>query len=219
VGTARPPAYGRIARLYAVGLTALGFRRGVERFLDRLDLDFPPGARVVDAGCGTGLLTFWLLDRFPDVRVVAFDIDPAMVKVAAHTAARSYEGAHLELALGDLRTPDRLVRVADGRPLMVDPGTYDGVLIGAALEHVPLLETLEKVRDLLRPGGRLLILGVRQGGMGPVLGHLFRFRPYSLRQLHAAASACGLVEFRTIRLRSREFPANLSRVAILARRP
>ena len=217
--SARPPAYGRIARLYAVGLTALGFRRGIERFLDRLDLDLPPGARVLDAGCGTGLLAFWLLDRLPGVRVVAFDIDRAMVEVAAYTAARNYEGANLELAIGDLRDPERLIRLADGRPLVLPLGTYHGVLVGAALEHVPLLETLEKLRDLLRPGGRLLILGVRQGGMGTLLGRLFRFRPYSLSQLQAAVSACGLVEIRTVPLRSREFPANLSRVAILARRP
>jgi SAM-dependent methyltransferase len=179
VRSARPPAYGRIARLYAVGLTALGFRRGIERFLDRLNLDLPPGARVLDAGCGTGLLAFWLLDRLPGVRVVAFDIDRAMVEVAAYTAAaRNYQGANLELAIGDLRDPERLIR----------------------------------------PGGRLLILGVRQGGMGTLLGHLFRFRPYSLSQLHAAVSACGLVEIRTVPLRSHEFPANHSRVAILARR-
>jgi SAM-dependent methyltransferase len=219
VRPAGPPAYGRIARLYAVGLTALGFRRGVERFLDRLDLDLPPGARVLDAGCGTGLLAFWLLDRFPGVRVVAFDIDRAMVEVAAHTAARSYDGANLELAIGDLRDPDRLVRLADGRPLVQLPGAYDGVLVGAALEHVPLLETLEKLWDLLRPGGRLLILSVRQSGLGTLLGHLFRFRPYSLSQLHAALLACGLTEISSVSLRSREFPANLSRVAVLARRP
>src|SRR5262245_15212025 len=112
-----PPVYGRIARLYAVGLTALGFRRGIKRFLDRLALDLPPGAHVLDAGCGTGLLAFWLLDRFPHARVVAFDIDRAMMEVAAHRRACSYEGANLELAIGDLRDPGRLVRLTDGRPL------------------------------------------------------------------------------------------------------
>ncbi len=212
--SARPPAYGRIARLYAVGLTALGFRRGIERFLTDLvfrrrrvlDAAVEPGSR---SGCRPA----------PRLRVVAFDIDCAMVEVAAYSAARNYEGANLELAIGDLRDPERLIRLADGRPLVLPLGTYHGVLVGAALEHVPLLETLEKLRDLLRPGGRLLILGVRQGGMGTLLGRLFRFRPYSLSQLHAAVSACGLVEIRTVPLRSREFPANLSRVAILARRP
>ena len=153
------------------------------------------------------------------MRVVAFDIDRAMVSLAARTAARSHPEAKLELAVGDLRHPDRLTRLADGRTLSLGPGTYDAVFVGAALEHVPLLETLEKLRALLRPGGRLLILGVRQGGVGTLLGRLYRFRPYSLSQLRTAVSSCGLVEIRTVRLLSREFPANLSRVAVLARRP
>ncbi len=208
-----------MARLYAVGLTALGFRRGIERFLDRLNLDFRPGARVLDAGCGTGLLAFWLLDRFPGVRVVAFDVDRAMVSVAARTAQSRHRGTDLELAVGDLRSPDRLHRFADGRPLRLNPETYDGVFVGAALEHVPLLETLGKLQNLLRPGGRLLVLGVRQSGVGTILGRLYRFRPYALSELAAALATCGLIEIRTVRLRSREFPANLSRVAVLARRP
>ena len=174
---------------------------------------------MLDAGCGTGLLAFWLLDRFPCARVVAFDVDQAMVGVAARRAARRGRGAILELAMGDLRHPDRLTRFEDGGTLRLSPGSFDGVFVGAALEHVPLLETLEKLRDLLRPGGHLLVLSVRQGGLGTLLGRLYRFRPYSLSQLCTALSTCGLVETRIIRLRSREFPANLSRVAIHARRP
>jgi hypothetical protein len=81
------------------------------------------------------------------------------------------------------------------------------------------VRALSRLRDLLRPGGLLLILGVREGGMGAFLGRLYRFRPYSLGQLRAGLSACGLVGIRTIPLRPREFPANLSRVAMLARRP
>jgi SAM-dependent methyltransferase len=150
-----------------------------------------------------------LLGRFPGARVVAFDVDRAMLAVAER----------LELAIGDLRRPDRLTRLGDGSPLRLVPGSCDGVLVGAALEHVPLVDALSQLRDLLRPGGLLLILGVREGGMGAFLGRLYRFRPYSLGQLRAGLSACGLVGIRTIPLRPREFPANLSRVAMLARRP
>jgi hypothetical protein len=49
--------YGRIAETYSAALNVLGFRRGVERFLDRLNLRFPAGARLLDAGCRTGLLS------------------------------------------------------------------------------------------------------------------------------------------------------------------
>jgi SAM-dependent methyltransferase len=160
-----------------------------------------------------------LLGRFPGARVVAFDVDRAMLAVAERAAARHPAGRRLELAIGDLRRPDRLTRLGDGSPLRLVPGSCDGVLVGAALEHVPLVDALSQLRDLLRPGGLLLILGVREGGMGAFLGRLYRFRPYSLGQLRAGLSACGLVGIRTIPLRPREFPANLSRVAMLARRP
>jgi SAM-dependent methyltransferase len=210
--------YGRIAETYSAALTVLGFRRGVERFLDRLGLCFPPGARILDAGCGTGLLAFWLLSRFPDVRVLAFDVDPGMLAIARRTATRRGRDHRLELALGDLRRSDGVIGIVDGRPIPLGPGSFDGIFVGAALEHVPLDETVRRLGALLRPAGLLLILAVREGGVGAVLGHLYRFRPYPLSQLHAALSGSGLVEIRTVPLRSREFPANLSRVAILARR-
>jgi len=211
--------YGRIAETYSAALTVLGFRRGVERFLDRLGLRFPAGARILDAGCGTGLLAFWLLRRFPDARVLAFDVDPGMLAIARRTAARFKRDGRLELALGDLRRADRVTRIADGRPIGLAPGSFDGIFVGAALEHVPLQETVRRLGALLRPAGLLLVLAVREGGMGAALGHLYRFRPYPLSHLHAALSGSGLVEIRTVPLRSREFPANLSRVAILGRRP
>ena len=211
--------YGRIAETYSAALTVLGFRRGVERFLDRLGLRFPAGARILDAGCGTGLLAFWLLGRFPDVRVLAFDVDPGMLAIARRTYGRRGRDGRLELALGDLRRVDGVTGIADGRPIGLAPGSFDGIFVGAALEHVPLHETVRRLYELLRPAGLLLILAVREGGVGPALGHLYRFRPYPLSQLHAALSGSGLVDIRTVRLRSCEFPANLSRVAILARRP
>jgi SAM-dependent methyltransferase len=211
--------YGRIAQTYAAALNVLGFRRGVERFLDRLALRLPPGARVLDAGCGTGLLAFWLLGRFSDVHVLAFDVDPGMLAIARRRHARWGWDGRLELAIGDLRRSDRVIGVADGRRIGLTPSTFDAVFVGAALEHVPLRETVGRLHELLRPAGLILILAVRERGVGAALGHLYRFRPYALSHLHAALASCGLVEIRTVPLRSREFPANLSRVAILARRP
>jgi trans-aconitate 2-methyltransferase len=48
--------------------------------LERLDLR--GDERVLDAGCGTGLVTQMLLDRLPDGRVVAVDGSPSMVALA-----------------------------------------------------------------------------------------------------------------------------------------
>lgn len=48
------------------------------------------------------------------------------------------------------------------RPLPFDPGTVERVYCGHVLEHLPIedcLQALDHVRDLLAPGGELLVVG------------------------------------------------------------
>jgi SAM-dependent methyltransferase len=57
---------------------------GLAPYQDTLDevvaaLDLRPGMRVLDAGCGTGALEARLVQRHPDVEVVAVDASPAML--------------------------------------------------------------------------------------------------------------------------------------------
>ncbi len=92
----------------------------------------PPGAATaLDVGCGTGTLLRALATRVPHVQGV--DRDPAM-------AARS--GA----------------RPADLFDLPAEPA-YDVVTAVAVLHHLPLGPALRQLRALLRPGGRLLVVG------------------------------------------------------------
>ena len=92
----------------------------------------PPHARdALDVGCGTGTLLAALAGRLPHVEGI--DRDPAM-------AARS--GA----------------RRADLFDLPAEPA-YDVVTAVAVLHHLPLEPALTRLRSLLRPGGRLLVVG------------------------------------------------------------
>jgi SAM-dependent methyltransferase len=92
----------------------------------------PPGAgRVLDVGCGTGNLARALRSRGLDVD--AIDRDPAMAAAAGG-------------------------RVADLMSLPAVPG-YDVVTAVAVLHHLPLVPALQRMRALLRPGGRLVIVG------------------------------------------------------------
>jgi SAM-dependent methyltransferase len=216
-----PLPYGRIASLYDVTLTLSGFRCGLTRFLDRLSFDLPGRPCILDAGCGTGLLAYYLLRRLPRAEVVAFDVDRRMLAVMRRSARRRPElAARLTIAEGDLGAPERLRRLDDGRTLAAPPAGYDAITVGAALEHVPLLETLERLHGLLRPGGLLLVLGIRAGPPGAILGQLYRFRPYRFPQLRDAMEKAGFGDIWVEALGARDFPANLTRFAVLAwRRP
>jgi SAM-dependent methyltransferase len=92
----------------------------------------PPDARDgLDVGCGTGTLLAALASRLPHVEGI--DSDPAM-------AARS----------GGRR--------ADLFDLPAQPA-YDVVTAVAVLHHLPLAPALAHLRALLRPGGRLIVVG------------------------------------------------------------
>jgi trans-aconitate 2-methyltransferase len=74
-----------------------------------------PGSTVLDAGCGSGRVTEALLERHPDVSVVALDHSTAMVDEARRRLAR-FDG-RVRPVVADL-----------GRPLPVaEIGTVDAV--------------------------------------------------------------------------------------------
>lgn len=205
---ARPPrgqpfTYGRIAGLYDSSLRLFGFTRAVEQFLERVDWCLPPRPRALDAGAGTGLNGLWFLRHFPGSEVVAFDIDRQMLAVLARRARRLGDLRHrLTVAHGDLRAPAVLTRIDTGQ----------------ALEHVPLDAVLERLARLLRPGGLFLNLGMRPGPSSAMLGRLYRFRPYTTGEVRRRLERLGFVDVHTLRLTPAEFPANLTRIAVTARK-
>ena len=100
---------------------------------------------VLDVGCGEGLL----LARLAPVSrsVTGIDPDPAAV---ARARARHIPGAELHVA--GLEGFD-----AGGR-------RFDLVTVVATLHHVPLEPALTRLRDLVRPGGELRIVGLTRNG-------------------------------------------------------
>ena len=191
----------------------------MEQFLERVDWCLPPRPRALDAGAGTGLNGLWFLRHFPGSEVVAFDIDRQMLAVLARRARRLGDLRHrLTVAHGDLRAPAVLTRIDTGQAIVLAPRSFDAVMVGAALEHVPLDAVLERLARLLRPGGLFLNLGMRPGPSSAMLGRLYRFRPYTTGEVRRRLERLGFVDVHTLRLTPAEFPANLTRIAVTARK-
>jgi len=104
-------------------------------FPDTLVEVLPPPARVLDLGCGTG-------------------------NVAREIARRGYDARGCDLSQGMIDEARRafpeldFVRVAAGRELPFEAGSFDGVVASSVLEYVAdPAETAREIARLLRPRG------------------------------------------------------------------
>lgn len=137
-------------------------RRWLQRFgelpwLDRLGGGVPPGARVLEIGCGSGYGTQLVLQRFDPARVDAVDLDPAMAARARRRLARF--GDRVRVVQGsatDLRTA-----------VGADDDSYDVVFDFGIVHHVPgWRASLDEVARVLRPGGKFVFEEVTAKALG-----------------------------------------------------
>ena len=137
--------YGRHA---AAWLAARGGARLVEKgWLDRFVALLPPGACVLDLGCGTG--------------------DPmARYLVSRGVSVTGVDGAPEMVALFRAALPDQDAVVADMRALRLGR-RFDGILAWDSLFHLPAADQrtlFQRLRDHARPGAPLLFnTGSEQG--------------------------------------------------------
>ncbi len=97
-----------------------------------------PCGRALEVGCGEGILARLLAARC--VAVLALDLDG--------NVWRGEVPANVKFLVGDIVTA----------PLQV--GSFDLVTAVAVLHHLPLRAGLERLRELVAPGGVLVVVGL-----------------------------------------------------------
>jgi len=103
------------------------------------------GGRVLDIGCGDGLL----LQRLAPFAQQVVGIDPD-TQTIARAQTRLASIANVSLINGDFLA----------LPSHSQEELYSTVICVATLHHMDLREALLKIREVLAPGGRLLIIGL-----------------------------------------------------------
>jgi ubiquinone/menaquinone biosynthesis C-methylase UbiE len=148
------------------------------------------GLRVLDAGCGTGIVTLALREAlltrgFASASFHAFDLTPAMLERFRGTL-REREVHGVELAQADVLELGRLPDSWRG---------FDLIVSASMLEYVPparLSTALRGLRSLLREGGDLVLFITKRNWLTrQLIGRWWRSNLYAKRELEQAFHEAG----------------------------
>jgi ubiquinone/menaquinone biosynthesis C-methylase UbiE len=110
------------------------------------DTPYPPGSRVLEAGCGVGAQTVTLAANSPGARIVSFDLSGISVAEAAGRT-RKAGISNVRFHRADLFHPP------------FGPESFDHIFVCFVLEHIPnRVEALTVLKGLLRPGGTITVI-------------------------------------------------------------
>ena len=171
--------YERFTKLYDLMFRFNGYGRSLERYLREAHLPLPAGARILDAGCGTGLLTLALLRvlRRP-ADITAVDLSGRSLQTARRAVRRL--STHLRHRVAFVR--------ADALSLPFPADSFDLVVTSGVLEYLPLGAGLGELARVLAPGGHLVFLPVRPSPATRLLEIMFRFKAHPPREVSEATA-------------------------------
>lgn len=131
-------SYDAIAERYAAwtGDALTGAR---QHYIELLQRETPPGAPVLDLGCGTGV--------------------PVARALAARYRVTGVDGSARSIGLADQNVPHATFFQADMTQVEFPPGSFAAVISSYAIIHVPRAEhaaLLHRIASWLQPGGLLV---------------------------------------------------------------
>jgi demethylmenaquinone methyltransferase/2-methoxy-6-polyprenyl-1,4-benzoquinol methylase len=110
------------------------FRRS---FLSMIDLE--SGQRALDVCAGTNAVGIAMMKKQPGLKVCAMDRSRAMQEVGTKRAQQ--QGFDIESTIGDVHT------------LPFPDNSFDVVTLQFASRHLRIIEVIEEIRRVLKPGG------------------------------------------------------------------
>lgn len=100
------------------------------------------GKKILEIGCGRGVGTEIIFERFGASEVHAFDLDPKMIELAGRRLTK-YPPEKLRLFVGDAEK----IEAADA--------SFDAVFDFGIIHHIPVWQkSVAEVARVLKPGGR-----------------------------------------------------------------
>lgn len=212
------PKLYKSSRFYDFFIKALGYESSIDRYLSSLELQCEDSCRVLDAGCGTGLIGLHFLKRYPQSSVHATDLEPNFLHATlANVESHGIDRSRISVGVANISTPEESTCLK-GQCQKLAAGSFDIICVGAVVGYAEDTEhSLRQLVGLLKPGGYLINIEMNESPTGRYVSRRFHYSNISLSRMQDVIreSGCDVSarKFRVVHL-----PAKFTRTGIVARK-
>ncbi|MEO8652016.1 MAG: 50S ribosomal protein L11 methyltransferase [Hyphomicrobiaceae bacterium] len=132
--------------------TTLGCLLAIDRLTRRRRFN-----RVLDLGCGSGVLAIAAARVLPDATIIASDFDPEAVRVASENVRKNALAGRISV----------VTSLGLAHPLLRRPAPYDLLIANILAE--PLIGLAQRLASVVRPRGVVVLSGILQSQAAAVL--------------------------------------------------
>lgn len=185
--------------MYDKLITWNGYKKSINSFIKNLPIRNNKYL-ILDAGCGTGLISYALAKKIPKAEIISFDLSKEMIK-AAERLRQSEK--NIRFFIGNAENDDVLYNLTNQK-FELKKNSFDFIFISGVLEYTNMQKTLNHLIKFLKKDGPFYNIAVRDNISGKCLGKIMDFSPYSEKKIIHAMQKAGFKNVRKVESVERE---------------
>ncbi|MBI5390250.1 methyltransferase domain-containing protein [Candidatus Woesearchaeota archaeon] len=204
--------------MYGLGMRILGYESGISRFIDNLNLKCQTNSKILDIGCGTGVIGLQLITKFPKSTLMATDIQENFLhELITNTKKRGINNQKISVGISNIATPTK-VMLLDGSSVSLNRESFDIVSVGATIGYSKdPKKTIRALLGLIKPGGYFINLEMNEKFIGRWTSSRYHYSNISLTEMKQIIENEGH-NVSVLPISVKYFPTNLTRVGILVQK-
>jgi len=209
--------YSPIAKMYGDAHKLMLFNRGVKSALKKAQINCPANGKILDMGCGDGVVGLNLLERFKRAKLFSTDIEENFLHQVLNNAKNNKVKNQVSVGFLDVSSPNK-AKTLKGKLIYLKPKSFDIISASGTIGYSKnQIKTIKILLGMIKKGGYFVDLEMKESIFGNFIAKLYSYNLLPHTRIKNLFEKEGF-EIMFFPLSFKQFPVNLTRTLIVARK-